>query len=207
MTTDLLIEISSQRSVLLFKASQELRLILIFSQNILVVCKGPDWWVKIADFGISKRAREGDTILRTLTGTPAFTAPEILGFITSDDVLNDDNSYTSAVDIWSLGVITFFILTGKVLFRDQRLLGQYTAGRFLFPLGTLRGLLVSDKGCDFVRNLMACKPKDRPSAEESSCSPWLLAMKEPISSEPHIVRYEPPSHLKHLHCCLFLFGE
>jgi hypothetical protein len=32
----------------------------------------PSWWVKIGDFGIAKRARDGDTTeLRTATGTQA----------------------------------------------------------------------------------------------------------------------------------------
>ena len=105
------------------------------------MCKGPDWWVKIADFGISKRATEGLTALRTLAGTPAFMAPEILGFIPLDD--RSDDSYTNTVDIWSLGVITFLILTGETLFRDQRRLGQYVAGNFTFPSNILLSKKVS----------------------------------------------------------------
>ncbi|KAL9131407.1 MAG: hypothetical protein Q9217_000675 [Psora testacea] len=87
--------------------------------NVLVVCEGPDWWVKIADFGISKRASEGLTKLRTRTGTPAFAAPEVLGYFRPGDT-SDDDSYTNAVDIWSLSVITFLILTGKTLFENPR---------------------------------------------------------------------------------------
>ncbi|MCJ1269155.1 hypothetical protein MMC22_009044 [Lobaria immixta] len=103
--------------------------------NILVKHKGPDWWVKIADFGISKRATEGLTALRTRGGTPAFTAPEAHDFFQSDDRLNDP--YTNAVDIWSLGVITFLILTGVTLFKEVRSLRLYAAGRDKFPLDAL----------------------------------------------------------------------
>jgi serine/threonine protein kinase len=150
---------------------------------MLVVCEGPEWWVKIADFGISKRARDGQTALRTLTGTPAFAAPELLGFIHSEIFSGGDNSYTTAVDLWSLGVVAFFILTGQVLFKDQRILGQYTAGIFQFPLNILRGLKVSEQGCDFVGSLMACRPENRPSAKQSACDPWLLVMEDPTASE------------------------
>ena len=59
--------------------------------------KGPDWWVKIADFGISKRATEGLTALRTEIGTPAFTAPEVDGLLQIGE--GSDESYTHAVDI------------------------------------------------------------------------------------------------------------
>lgn len=147
-----------------------------------MVCRNPDWWVKIADFGISKRAREGDTILRTLTGTPAFAAPELLGFVHSDTESNEDHSYTSAVDMWSLGVITFLTLTGIILFKDQRILGQYTVGRYEFPVRALRGLMVSEQGCDFVRSLMACRPEDRPTANHSLRDPWMPKMEEPIAA-------------------------
>ena len=123
------------------------------------MCKGPDWWVKIADFGISKRATEDITALRTLTGAPAFAASEVLGFTQSD-------SYTNAVDIWSLGVIVFLILTGETLFKISRL-GQYVTGRFAFPAQILLANKVSRQGCEFVRGLMAPKSEDRPGAEES----------------------------------------
>lgn len=62
--------------------------------------------MKIADFGISKREIEGLTSLHTSGGTPAFAAPEMYGL---------SPSYTNAVDIWSLGVITYLILTGEKL--------------------------------------------------------------------------------------------
>ncbi|MCJ1268036.1 hypothetical protein MMC22_007922 [Lobaria immixta] len=139
--------------------------------NILIVHKGPDWWVKIADFGISKRATEGLTALRTLTGTPAFAAPEVLGFVQSDDRLND--SYTNAVDIWSLGVITFLILTGETLFKDLRRLYQYAAGSYKFPLDVLLANKLSEQGCDFIKSSMAPKSEDRLSAEQCLQHPWV----------------------------------
>ena len=144
------------------------------------MCKRPDWWVKIADFGISKHATEELTALRTLTGTPAFAAPEILGFTESD-------SYTNAVDIWSLGVIAFLILTGETLFKDQRRLGQYVMGSFTFPSDILFANKVSGGGCEFVRNLMAPKSEDRPRAAECLQNPWLVCLTEPAT--PEIQRY------------------
>ncbi|MCJ1241142.1 hypothetical protein MMC14_009146 [Varicellaria rhodocarpa] len=119
----------------------------------------------IADFGISKREIEGLTVFHTVTGTPAFTAPEVLGFVQPDDRLND--SYTNAIDIWSLGVITLLILTGEILFKDQRRLGQYISGNFKFPSGVL----------------LANKSKDRPRAKECLEHPWLDCLKEDAAHE------------------------
>ena len=138
-----------------------------------MVCEGPDWWVKIADFGISKRAAEGLTALRTLTGTPAFAAPELLGYGQADTL--SDDSYTNAVDMWSTGVITFLILTGETYFRDQRRLGQYAAGRIGFPQDILLAKSVSRPGCDFTKSLMAPEPEDRLGVKESLQHRWLTS--------------------------------
>ncbi|KAA6414140.1 MAG: hypothetical protein FRX48_02502 [Lasallia pustulata] len=149
--------------------------------NILVVYKGPYWWIKIADFGISKRATEGLTALRTLRCTPAFAAPELLGFIQPGDISND--SYTNTVDIWSLSVIAFLILTGETLFKDQRRLGQYVRGSFKFPSDVLITNKVSGQGCEFIRRLMAPKPKDRPGVKECLQHPWLECLIEDVAHE------------------------
>ena len=147
--------------------------------------RGPDWWVKIADFGISKRVTEGLTALRTLTGTREFVAPEVLGFVRSDDRLN--GSYTNAVDIWSLGVITFLILTGETLFKDLRRLYQYAVGSYKFPLVVLLANKVSEQGCDFIKSSMAPKSEDRLRAKECLQHPWVDFLIE--DAAPHTQRY------------------
>ena len=143
------------------------------TQNVLVVHTGPDyWWVKIADFGISKRVIDGHTALQTQMGTPAFQAPEILGFVLPN---NDrlDESYTNAVDIWSIGVITFFILTQEILFPHTSHLNRYVTGNPRFRPEFLSPEKLGDLGFAFVTTLMASKPEDRPGAKECSQHPWL----------------------------------
>ena len=163
-------------------------------QNILIVCEGPNWWIKIADFGISKRAVEGLTALRTLTGTPAFAAPEVLGHFQPGDT--SDDSYTNAVDIWSLGVITFLILTSETLFQNQRRLGQYVAGSFTFPSNVLLANEVSAQGCAFVRSLMAPKSEDRPEVRECLHHPWLQCLAEaPEAQRYFLLQMRPPKEL------------
>ena len=158
---------------------------MLFEQNILIVCKGPDWWVKIADFGISKRAMDGLTALRTMTGTPAFAAPEVLGLFQPSDESKD--SYTNAVDIWSLGVITYLILTSETLFKDQRRLGQFVMGSFPLPLNVLLGNKVSEQGCDFVKRLMAAKSEDRPEVKECLQHPWLAHLVEAPETQRYYI--------------------
>lgn len=89
-----------------------------FLQNILVVKPGPTWWVKLGDFGISKRASEA-TALRTAIGTVGYLAPEVpIGSELSMDDDESEQTYTSAVDMWALGEIVYRLLTQRPAFRS-----------------------------------------------------------------------------------------
>ncbi|KAH0559852.1 hypothetical protein GP486_003631 [Trichoglossum hirsutum] len=142
--------------------------------NILVQSKGPHWWVKIGDFGISKRAEEGLTALRTFGGTLGFLAPEILaqhGLLNNDD-FGDRKEYTVAVDIWSLGEIAFRALTGEQPFPDESL-RAYVRRASVFPVEMLQAHNVSEEGCDFLNSLMAPMPEDRLTARDALSHIWI----------------------------------
>ena len=141
-------------------------------QNIFVVSVSPNWWIKIGDFGISKRTEEGRTDLRSFAGTPGFLAPEVLGHIDAD-ADEKSSAYTHAVDIWSAGEITFRILVGEAPFQSMSTLGLYARGLMTFPTGVLLSRSVSQSACDFVKNLMAPRAKNRLSAEEALAHVWL----------------------------------
>lgn len=70
--------------------------------NILFETKEDDSNIKVVDFGFAQvfNPKKG---LRDVLGTPLFIAPEIIS----------EKRYNSAADIWSLGVVTYFILSGK----------------------------------------------------------------------------------------------
>lgn len=60
--------------------------------------------VKLIDFGMSKFTQHGDSKinLTTYAGTLDFMAPEIL----------ENKDYDLTCDLWSMGVITYFLLAG-----------------------------------------------------------------------------------------------
>jgi len=135
--------------------------------NIMVVEKGPDWWVKIADFGISKRRQQDVTSLRTMQrGTLGYAAPEALG-------LRGGGSYTSAVDIWSLGAVIFWLHTQEAVFPNFVDFCSYCSGTREFPVDRLSGREVSDDGQGLVQSLMPLDAKDRPSANAASKHTWM----------------------------------
>lgn len=136
----------------------------------MVVGKGPDWFVKIADFGISKRRQKGVTTLHTLQrGTLGFAAPKVLGVKTG----GQGGSYTFAVDIWSLGAVTYYILTNKVAFDNATDIVMYAMGMGEFPIQALEENNASEKAKDFVKALLAAKPESRPLVALTITLPWL----------------------------------
>ncbi|KAJ5218020.1 uncharacterized protein N7498_000119 [Penicillium cinerascens] len=146
--------------------------------NIFVFRKSPDWWVKIGDFGISKRFNDSDG-LQTWVGTPGFLAPEVRfldPYYKEDDGI--ESSYTEKVDIWALGVITFYMIFYKFPFgtKQSTSLKQYLQGA---PL-SLPLLPVSEECSDFIKAAMAPKPSKRLSAKEATQHDWLRRTDVPL---------------------------
>lgn len=133
--------------------------------------EGPEWWVKITDFGISKQATAGFTALRIQTGTPAFSAPEAFGIFPPGNESKD--SYTNVVRFLVSGCGYIPHTHRWNPFKNQRPLGQFVTGNFTFPLNVLIANKVSGQGCHFVKRLMETESEDRPELKECSRYPWL----------------------------------
>lgn len=148
-------------------------------------------WVKIADFGTSKRLAH--TALRTMVGTPGYLAPELLRLVPRTGNLEE---FTYALDIWSLGCLVHELLTSQTPFceiadadagetwdesgftvtgsqTDMGMLYQYCQGRSAFPTEVLQAAQVPQEGIDFVKGLLVADPRKRPEAVDAQRSPWL----------------------------------
>jgi serine/threonine-protein kinase len=85
-------------------------------KNIFVTRMGLNYdFIKLLDFGLVKTLTPGDgmqlklTIDGTTTGTPAFMSPELaLG-----------NAVDARADIYSLGCVAYWLLTGKLVFDGE----------------------------------------------------------------------------------------
>ncbi|KAH8680292.1 kinase-like domain-containing protein [Ilyonectria robusta] len=144
--------------------------------NILVVHRGPRWWVKICDFGISKRV-EGSTALRTMeVGTMGYMAPEVLGMFTLEDLQENQTevaAYTSAVDLWALGEITHKLLTQKATFLSPNQRANYVTMGTQFPTNELESVGASTHCILFIQQTMAASPRKRLTADEAAGHEWL----------------------------------
>lgn len=128
------------------------------------------WWVKIGDFGISKRAKNGETALRTEAGTILFQAPEISGFV-GEDI--ESSTYTHAVDLWSLGCLVYNLAAQCVPFLKPSHVNSFCQERLKFPEAPLHPRM-HPNGIEFVQCLLVPKPAHRLSAENALQHPGVL---------------------------------
>jgi serine/threonine protein kinase len=83
------------------------------------------------------------------------------------------SEYTNAVDIWSLGCITYGLLTSKAPFSDNRELAKFCRGRLAFLVQNLEENKVTTDAIVFLKQLLVAEPPERKSAQESLVSLWL----------------------------------
>jgi non-specific serine/threonine protein kinase len=110
----------------------------------------------LIDFGIAHVSGGFKTAAGVFTGTPAFTAPEVLG----------GQAPSSASDVYGLGATLFTALTGHAAF--ERRSGEQVVAQFLRiasdALPDLRERGIPGDLSAVVEAAMAHDPRDRPSA-------------------------------------------
>jgi serine/threonine-protein kinase PknK len=110
---------------------------------------------QLTDFGIARIAGGFQTGTGVITGSPAFTAPEVLAGATP----------TPASDVYSLGATLFCILTGHAAF--ERRSGEQVVAQFLRitsqPIPDLREQGLPADVAAVIERAMARDPSDRPA--------------------------------------------
>jgi serine/threonine protein kinase len=144
------------------------------------------WWVKIADFGISKHLEMGNHTTTGIKGSLDFMAPELLlGKRDKASLAARDHFKT---DIWAVGCIIYYLLTKKSPFSDFDTLIDYRQGESQCPASGLGEELLSDVGKGFLTSLLSIKPATRPTAQEAQKHSWFLALHQfyaEIDDEAH----------------------
>lgn len=134
--------------------------------NILLQDGNEETLLKVSDFGLSKFVQT-DSVMRTLCGTPLYVAPEVL-------MTGGRGTYTSKVDIWSLGVVLFTMLSGTLPFSDEYgspATEQIKRGKFSFRHRIWRN--VSAPARKLIMDILTVDPKSRPSLEDIMQSTWM----------------------------------
>jgi non-specific serine/threonine protein kinase len=112
----------------------------------------------LADFGIAHIAGGFETVAGVLTGSPAFTAPEIIA----------GQSPSPAADVYGLGATLFAALTGHAAF--ERRSGEQVVAQFMRittePLPNPREHGIPEDVSVIIEQTMSVDPGRRPSAAE-----------------------------------------
>ncbi|PRP76173.1 hypothetical protein PROFUN_15334 [Planoprotostelium fungivorum] len=118
--------------------------------------------IKVADFGLSKMFSRED--LFTKCGSPIYVAPEVIS----------SKPYDQSVDLWSIGIITYVLLTGCFPFYEEKknfkiLYEKISNVRYEFPSDPQ----LSTEARDFVSRLLVREGKDRMTPQQCKEHPWL----------------------------------
>ena len=123
--------------------------------------------IKLMDFGLSKiqgnseKANEG-------YGTLAYLSPEVLLKLPYDD----------KVDIWSLGVIIYYILSGEIPFMPKSRLKEEMAKNIIKQSLTFSEKFnnISEDALNLISSCLEKKPEDRISIENVVNDKWFKDM-------------------------------
>ncbi|XP_037376985.1 serine/threonine-protein kinase MARK2-like [Talpa occidentalis] len=120
--------------------------------------------VKLGDFGLSVQCKGQE--LSTCCGSPEYAAPEIYRL---------HRHYGPAADIWSLGVVLYFMVTGALPFVGDnfwKLRQRVTSGCFHVPA------YLSGQCEDLLRKMLVLDPQARSSIEDLVTHPWVKMRRE-----------------------------
>jgi serine/threonine protein kinase len=129
----------------------------------LLLCNGA---VKIADFGLANYAppptMDQAAFMETHCGSPLYAAPELLRNTAAYDA--------TAVDVWSLGVVLFALVTKKLPFEGDGLpaiLKKIVAGEYATPPH------LSPQVVDLIGRMLTVDPAARASIDEIERHEWI----------------------------------
>ncbi|KZC13366.1 Calcium/calmodulin-dependent protein kinase type 1 [Dufourea novaeangliae] len=131
-------------------------------ENLLYYSPHEDSKIMISDFGLSKMEDSG--IMETACGTPGYVAPEVLA----------QKPYGKAVDVWSIGVISYILLCGYPPFYDENdavLFAQILKGEFEFDSPFWDD--ISDSAKDFIHKLICVNVEERYTCKQALAHPWI----------------------------------
>ncbi|XP_078419406.1 serine/threonine-protein kinase D1 [Cetorhinus maximus] len=130
-------------------------------ENVLLASADPLPQVKLCDFGFARIIGE-KSFRRSVVGTPAYLAPEVLR----------NKGYNRSLDMWSVGVIVYVSLSGTFPFNeDEDIHDQIQNAAFMYPPNPWKE--ISLEAIDVINNLLQVKMRKRFSVDKSLSHPWL----------------------------------
>jgi calcium-dependent protein kinase len=118
--------------------------------------------LKVIDFGFSRQFERG-ACMTSKWMTPKYVAPEVI-----------KGRYTELCDVWSLGVVTYLLLSGSVPFFghcDADILKRVKKGVYDFDMPVWE--TVSEDAMHLVSKMLIVDPENRITSEQALHHTWL----------------------------------
>ncbi len=149
--------------------------------------------VKLTDFGFSRVVGEAE-MMKTLVGTPLYLAPEVMALAmgTREPEFESACGYGKAVDMWSLGVVLYIVLSGRPPWDDRNfgaLCETVLKGAYSFPIERWDGVTPLAK--DLCRRMLTVDPAERITVDEALAHPWLTG--QIVDDMEQAVTMSPPA--------------
>ncbi|GMS82068.1 hypothetical protein PENTCL1PPCAC_4243 [Pristionchus entomophagus] len=130
-------------------------------ENILLTSTSDFPQVKLCDFGFARIIGER-SFRRSVVGTPAYLAPEVLR----------NKGFNRSLDMWSVGVIVYVSLSGTFPFNeDEDIHDQIQNAEFMYPPAPWKE--ISDTAIDFINGLLQVKMSKRFSVSKALSHEWM----------------------------------
>ncbi|CAL8111585.1 unnamed protein product [Orchesella dallaii] len=130
-------------------------------ENVLLSSDSDFPQVKLCDFGFARIIGE-KSFRRSVVGTPAYLAPEVLR----------NKGYNRSLDMWSVGVIIYVSLSGTFPFNeDEDINDQIQNAAFMYPPNPWKE--ISSEAIDLISNLLQVKQRKRFTVDKSLSHHWL----------------------------------
>uniref|UniRef100_F1KST7 protein kinase C n=1 Tax=Ascaris suum TaxID=6253 RepID=F1KST7_ASCSU len=130
-------------------------------ENILLASDSDLPQVKLCDFGFARIIGER-SFRRSVVGTPAYLAPEVLR----------NKGFNRSLDMWSVGVIVYVSLSGTFPFNeDEDINDQIQNAEFMYPPNPWRDITAT--AIDFINGLLQVKMSKRLSVLKALSHAWL----------------------------------
>lgn len=134
-------------------------------ENLLYVTPEHNSDLVLADFGIAKTLNSPEEQLTSMAGSFGYAAPEILR----------GTGHGKPCDIWSLGVITYTVLSGYSPFRAENVPDflEEVSDDYRIVCHERYWKHISHAAKEFIQSMLQVDPHKRPTTKELLKHPWI----------------------------------
>ena len=130
-----------------------------------------NYGIKLIDFGCSKIFTRTKKNFSDIIGTVVYNSPEVMA-----------GNYNKTCDIWSCGVIMYYLLSGRLPFdgeTEEEITNKILEAKFEFDVEHFKN--ISEEAKDLIRKCLKYEPKKRITIEKALNHKFFDDLKEAIT--------------------------